>query len=115
MRLTIEGGNMKKIIAIVTTLMIGGTALVAAPAAQALTNNELKYAKLLKSEVPEFYSISSKRLVKSGKLTCRYLRSGATVVDAIEVIQDSGFDEDTALSLVAASIVFFCPEQEDYI
>lgn len=106
---------MKKIIAIVTALMIGGSALVAAPAAQALTKNEIKYVKLLKSEAPELYVVSNKKLVKSGKLTCRYLRSGATVVDAIEVMENAGLDEDTSIAIVAAAVVFFCPEQEDYI
>jgi hypothetical protein len=115
MRLTNEGGNMKKIIAIVTALMIGGSALVTAPAAQALTKKEIRYVKLLKSEAPELYVVGNKRLVKSGKLTCRYLRSGATVVDAIELIEDAGLDQDTAIAIVAAAVVFFCPEEEDYI
>lgn len=105
---------MKKIIAIVSALIIGGSVFVAAPA-QASPSNDRMYVRILKSEAPELYGISSKKLIKSGELTCKYLRSGSTIIEAIEVMEDAGLDQDTALALVAASVVFFCPEQEDYI
>jgi len=113
MHLTI-GGNMKKIIAVVSALIIGGSVFVAAPA-QASSSNDRMYAKILKTTAPELSVISNKKLIRSGKLTCRYLRAGATIFEAIEVIENAGLDEDTAMAMVAASVFFFCPEQEEYL
>jgi hypothetical protein len=103
---------MKKLVALSSVLIIGASVFVAAPA-QASPKNDRLYVKVLKAEAPILSSVKAVTLIKSGKLTCKYLRSGASLFDAVEVAEEAGLDNDTTLSMVAAAVVFFCPEQEN--
>jgi hypothetical protein len=112
MHLTYRGGNMKKIIAITTTLLIGAGLLLAPPASAGIKEDKAFYAFVTK-QAPAFKGITRPKLVKTAKTTCEFMRSGFTILETVEVMEDAGFTENQSITFVAATVVFYCPEQED--
>lgn len=105
---------MKKIVSIVASLALaGGAAIATAAPAQALTNNDRLFAKLVRAEAYEFKAVPVGAMVKTAKTTCKFLRSGFTVIDAVSIMEDNGISEDAAIAFVAGAVVFYCPEQKD--
>jgi hypothetical protein len=102
---------MKKIIAVVAGLMLG-VGVLAAPPAQASKKNDDQYVRIIRAEAPELKRVSRAQLIKGAKTTCKYLRSGGGILDAIDMALDAGIRRNTALTLVAGAVVFYCPEQE---
>jgi hypothetical protein len=103
---------MKKIIAITAGLMLG-IGVLAAPPAHANKKNDDRYVQIIRSEAPELSRVSKAKLVKGAKTTCRYLRSGGGIIEAVQMALDAGIRRNTALTLVAGAVVFYCPEQEN--
>jgi len=105
---------MKKMMALALAVVIGGSFLVASPA-QAWTKNDNLYFKIIREDAPDLKSVKKKTLKRNAKVTCKYLRAGGTVYEAIGIAEDNGLDYKTALALVAGAVVFYCPEEEKYI
>ena len=103
----------------VLSIAVGGSIAVA-PVASASTQtvsvagiaNDRLFVKIISSEEPIFKGIPRKTMVKTAKTTCKFLRSGFTIVESVELMASSGFTEDQAMTFVAGAIVFYCPEQE---
>lgn len=102
----------KKIAATVAALAL---ALTFAGPAQAGPREDNLFVKIIRSEAPELRAVAKKNLISLAKETCKFLRSGFTVIDAVEIAEDEGIRSKTAVALVAGAIVFYCPEQEKYI
>lgn len=101
---------MKKIAAVLAAVVMLG--LVFAPPAQASKKNDNLYVKVIRAESPELRFVKRGTLIKTAKATCRYLRAGGGILDAVQIGRESGFSRDTALTLVAGAVVFYCPDQE---
>lgn len=106
----------KKISALIGAIIIAGSlSLTAVSPAHAYTNNDDLYFKVIRSEAPILKKVSKKTLKSSAKATCKYLRGGGNVYRAVSIAEDNGLDSETAMVLVAGAVVFYCPEEEDYI
>jgi hypothetical protein len=57
--------------------------------------------------------VSRKQLVKTAKETCKFLRAGFTIMDAYDMMEDSGFTNKEITAFLAGAVVFYCPDQED--
>jgi len=107
---------IKRISALIGAIVIAGAlSLTAVSPAQAYTSNDNLYFKVVRSEAPILKKVSKKTLKRNAKVTCKYLRAGGTVYRAVSIAEDNGLDSDTAMVLVAGAVVFYCPEEEDYI
>lgn len=109
---------MKKFYAVIAALAFAiSTAFITAAPAQAsvpaAASDDRLFVKLVTKEAPELRGISTKTMVKTAKSTCKFLRSGFTVLDAVELMEDNGFSEKASIAFVAGSIVFYCPDQEN--
>lgn len=105
---------MKKIAAIAAAvaLTIAG-AIAVAPAVSAGPKDDALFVKLVKKEAPELKAVSSRQLIKTAKQTCSFLRSGFTILEAVELAEEAGLSQNAGMSIVAGAIVFYCPEQEN--
>jgi len=101
----------KKLIAAAGSVLLLGT-IVTAPPAAANTRNDNLYVKVVRAESPLLKRIPKKSLVKTAKTTCRYLRAGGGILDAVDIAIKSGLSRNVSLTLVAGAVVFYCPEQE---
>ena len=109
---------MKKFYAIIAAVAFAlSAALITATPASASTpaaaSDDRLFVKLVTKEAPDLKGISLKTMVKTAKSTCKFLRSGWTILDAVELMQETGFSENASMSFVAGAIVFYCPEQEN--
>ena len=102
---------MKKIIALTTALLIGAGVLLAPPANAGVKEDKAFFSYVTKTE-PGLKGISRKQMVKVAKQTCTFLRSGYTVLDAVDVMEDAGFTQNESVTFIAATVVFYCPDQE---
>lgn len=105
---------MKKLIAITTALLIGAGMLLAPPASAGARENKLFY-KIVTTSAPELKLVKRKQLFRIAKTTCRYLRAGFMPTDAVIMGIENGLTRNAAISIVTGAIVFYCPEQEEYI
>lgn len=108
---------MKKIAAVFTAvaLFFGGV-VAAAPAsatAVAAASDDRLFFKLVTKEAPSLKAAGQKTLVKTAKQTCKFLRSGFTILDAYELMENNDFTEKEITAFLAGAIVFYCPEQEN--
>jgi hypothetical protein len=103
---------MKKIIATTSAALIGATLLVASPAQASPKDDRLFYA-LVTSDEPALKGIKRRDLVKTARETCKFLRSGFTILDAYDLMTESGFTNGEATAFLAGAIVFYCPDQEN--
>ncbi len=103
---------MKKIIAVASAALIGTTLLLAPPAQAAAKDDRLFYT-LVTADAPTLKGVGRKQLVKTARETCRFLRNGFTIIDAYDLMEDSGFTEREISSFLAGAVVFYCPDQED--
>jgi len=107
---------VKRISALIGAIIVAGAlSLTAVSPAQAYTSNDNLYFKVVRLEAPELRGVSKKTLKSSAKATCRYLRAGGTVYRAVEIAENNGLNTDTAVTLVAGAVVFYCPEEEAYL
>lgn len=110
---------MKKVIA--ASVVAACALALGAPAAHAATpaagpvslSDDIQFYALVTKEEPALRAISRKKLVKTAKTTCRYLRTAGTILDAHDLMTESGFTDDQATAFIAGAIVFYCPDQED--
>jgi len=102
---------MKKLIALTAALMLG-VGLIAAPAQATPKRDQDLYVKLVRQEAPELRQVKRKELINAARTTCRYLRAGGGILDAVSIGIDSGLKRNTSIAVVAGAVVFFCPEQE---
>lgn len=103
---------MKKMIAVIASLLVG-IGLVVAPPAQANARDDRLFYSLVTSEARSLKAIPRKQLVKTAKETCKFLRAGFTILDAYDLMEDSGFTAAEATAFLAGAVVFYCPEQEN--
>lgn len=103
---------MKKLIAATSAALIGATLLLAPPAQAGVREDRLFYS-LVTGDAPTLKSVTRKQLVKTARETCKFLRSGFTIMDAYDMMEDTGFSEREISAFLAGSIVFYCPDQED--
>lgn len=103
---------MKKIIAATVAALTGATLLLAPPAQASASDNRLFY-RLVTSEAPALRAIKQRDLVSTAKETCKFLRNGFTILDAHDLMTESGFTNNEASAFLAGAIVFYCPDQED--
>ena len=104
----------------VLPLVVGGS-IAAAPVASASTQtvavagikDDKLFVKIVSNEARGFKGIPRKTMVKTAKQTCKYLRAGFTVLDAVYLMEKTGFTENESMTFVAGAVVFYCPEQED--
>jgi hypothetical protein len=103
------------IAAVVASLaLVAFTASPAVASAPSYTKNDKQFVKTIRAESPVLYGVGAKLLISTAKETCKFLRKGyGTIFDAIGLAEDGGLDEDTAMTMVAGAIIFYCPEQED--
>lgn len=109
---------MKKIIAATASAVLAAaTAIVVAPPAQAASPSDIRedrlFVRLVTEEAPSLKGIGRKTMVKTARQTCKFLRTGFTIIDAIDLMQESGFSENEAIAFISGAVVFYCPEQED--
>lgn len=116
---------MKKTIAAIAASAILVTSFaVAAPAAsastsvtpavaQTLTSNDNLFVKLVRKEDSVFKKVPSATMVKTAKATCKFIRSGFSTIDAVNLMEESGFSNNASLAFVAGAVVFYCPEQQN--
>jgi hypothetical protein len=107
-----EEGKVKKTIALITAALFGGAVLLAPPATAGPRDDRLFYS-LVTGEAYTLKAVSRKKLVSVAKETCKGLRSGLTILDIYEMMDDSGFRPNEISSFIAGAIVFYCPDQED--
>lgn len=103
---------MKKIIALTTALLIG-VGLLLAPPANAGIREDKAFFSFVTKEAPTLKGISRKEMVKVAKKTCKFMRSGFTVIEAVDIMEEAGFTQKESVTFIAATIVFYCPDQED--
>jgi hypothetical protein len=89
----------------------------AAPASvSAWTNNDRAFVRAVRAESPAFKRIPARDIIKSAKLACEVLDTGVyDVFDLIDTAMDAGFTQKQAITLIAGSVVFYCPEHSDYV
>lgn len=110
--------SKRKFIAAVIAViaLVVGLLVVFAPSSNAAVQTGARedrmFYQLLIKEAPSFRGASQKSLVKTAKSTCKYLRAGYDAVDAVLLMERNGFSESEAVAFTAASMVFYCPEQE---
>lgn len=102
---------MKKIIAATSAALIGATLLLAPPAQASASDDRLFY-RLVTKDAPALKAIKQRDLVKTARETCKYLRAGFGILDAHDLMTDTGFTDREANAFLAGAIVFYCPEQE---
>lgn len=103
---------MRKIIALVVALplFLG----IAAPAqATVPSSNDALFYSLVTKDAPTLKPVGRKQLVKTARATCKFLRSGFTIMDAYEMMEENLFTEKEITAFIAGAIVFYCPEQAD--
>lgn len=106
----------KRISALIGAVVIAGAlSLTAVSPAQAWTSNDNVYFRVIRAEAPDLRYVSKATLRKSARVVCQYLRSGGTISESVDAAEGTGIEYDTALTLVAGAVVFYCPEQEDYL
>jgi len=103
---------MKKLAALTTALLIGATLLLAPPANAGVKEDKAFY-RITTNSAPALKALSRKELVKTAKLTCKFLRNGFTLIDALDIMEESGLTRKESLAILAGSVVWYCPEQED--
>ena len=101
---------MRKIITLVVALplLLG----FAAPA-QASPSDDKLFFTLVTSDAPTLKAVGRKQLVKTARATCKFLRSGFTIMDAYDMMEDNDFTDEEISSFLAGAIVFYCPDQTD--
>lgn len=108
---------MKKIAVVFTAvaLFFGGvvTAAPASATAVASASDDRMFFRLITKEAPSLKPAGQKTLVKTAKQTCKFLRSGFTILDAYDLMEDNGFTQKEITAFLAGAIVFYCPEQEN--
>lgn len=103
---------MKKIIAVVVSVIVGIGVMVAPPA-QANAKDDRLFYSLVTSEARSLKGVTRKQLVKTAKETCKFLRAGFTILDAYDLMDEAGFTDKETTAFLAGAIVFYCPEQEN--
>ena len=84
----------------------------APPAAASSKKNDNLYIQVIRQEAPILRGVPRKDLIAGAKATCKYLRAGYGILDAVNLATDSGLSKNVAYTLVAGAVVFYCPEQE---
>jgi hypothetical protein len=116
---------MNRVVAGLSALVIGVSGLVfVSPAASAtsaqsavtvvsakVTKNDRAFLKSLRSDAPWLRVVDNATLIKTGKTTCRTLRSGATAYDVIDAGINAGLDDEDIVALIANAVVYYCPAQ----
>lgn len=102
---------MKKLTAVVVASLVGLT-IVAVPA-QASASDDRMFYRLVTKDAPALKGIKQKDLVKTAKETCKFLRSGFGILDAHDMMLESGFTDREANSFLAGAVVFYCPDQSE--
>jgi len=101
------------IAAAATVALVAGAAVAPASAATNTCRPSDKGCTmkwLLTTEHPYFSGVSKKQIQKLGKAACAALDSGASIIEILDVLtDDTGFTEDEATSILAASVVVYCP------
>jgi hypothetical protein len=103
---------MKKITALTIAALVAFGLVIAPPAQASSKKNDDLYVKVIRSEAPILRGVPKRDLIKGAKTTCRYLRSGNGILDAVNIALDAGLSRNVAYTLVAGAVVFYCPEQE---
>jgi hypothetical protein len=116
---------MKKLAALISATMLGGTLLMAPPvtAAQpvsvqaALKDYPLSkrnaFWRLVTSYEPMAKYGGKKNVIGLGVATCDLLRVGGTVEDLALLVLDAEPDmQDTLMAIIAAAPVVLCPDQD---
>lgn len=107
----------KKSIIVAVVASIGLVFSTAAPAVAsapaAYSRNDKAFVKAVRNESPILYGVGARLLISTAKETCKFLRNGyGGVLDAVGFAEDGGLDEDTAMTIVAGAVIYYCPEQE---
>jgi hypothetical protein len=103
---------MKKITALAAGVGIA-LALLFAPPAQAGVREDKLFYSLVTGDAPTLKGVSRQQLVKTAKETCKFLRAGFTIMDAYDMMDESGFTNKEITVFLAGAVVFYCPDQED--
>jgi len=103
---------MKKIIAATVAALIGAVMLTAPPANAGPRDDRMFYS-LVTKDAYTLKAVPRKKLVSVAKQTCKGLRSGLTIMDVYEIMEDTGFRNNEISSFIAGAVVFYCPEQKN--
>lgn len=103
---------MKKVIALAVSAAAVGALFLATPA-QASTGNDRLFYSLVTKDAPTLKAVPRRDLVKTAKETCKFLRNGFTIMDAYDLMEESGFSDKEISPFLAGAVVFYCPDQED--
>lgn len=101
---------MKKVI---IGLLAVALVFIAPAPAQASAKNDRLFYSVVTSSAPTLKGVPRKDLVKTAKETCKFLRSGFTIMDAYDLMEETGFTNKEITAFIAGAIVFYCPDQED--
>jgi hypothetical protein len=83
-------------------------------------NNGGKYAPdmfldYVHGMLPETFSTSNDGLLDFGDSTCAAISAGVPIIDLINIGLDNGLTSDQISTLIAASVMFLCPENEPFV
>lgn len=104
---------MKRIIALVAALVIGGSLFLAPPASAGPKKNRLFYS-MVTEQAPSL-RIGRAFLVRNAKANCRNMRRGVSPTRLAWILVEHGLTVNAAVAFVGGSITFYCPGQEKYI
>lgn len=122
-----------KLIAIAAAAMLGLTACSGIPVATVTVTQETERTKtaepnlprgnssgdrivdLLERTDPAFGRVNQDTLVELAQMVCDRLDDGYAASALGSIAMDSGFTQNQAAALIAASIVVYCPWQEDNV
>ena len=79
------------------------------------TRPRLDIMDLLVDSDPAFGALSRSDVVEVAKMVCENLDQGYAASTLGNLAMESGFTKDQAASLIAASIVVYCPWQRDNV
>jgi hypothetical protein len=109
---------MKKMIALIATMVLGLTVAVSAPASASTpsyTKKDYMFVKLVRAQAPYFKYSPMKLMVKSARLTCELLDTGYDETDAAFDMMDTGFTQKQAIVFVSSAMTVYCPWHGDDI
>lgn len=78
-------------------------------------NDRLDIMDLLESQDPQFGRLPRADVIEVAQMVCEKLDEGYAATTLGNLAMDAGFTQKQAASLIAASILVYCPWQEDNV
>lgn len=96
--------------ALTTTALAATLAVTVAAPAQAYTDRDRAFVRTVRHDAWEARGVPARVLIKIARTTCTALRAGAEPLDIVNAATDAGLEQNTGVTLTAASVAYYCPD-----